>query len=158
MDQETQQIIDDVAHLKDQLDRFRIVDTKLEQMGVLMAQITDSVINSHASLAKHDLTLDEIRIGADFRKRESENSVREIKSQMNNMERDMETGMSAVVDKVVERIDTFEKNHQRNIADVRNVVKGEIDELKRRVALIERWNAFHLTMLVIVSIVVLLVP
>lgn len=158
MDQETRELVESVNQLKQDVDHFREVDTKLEHMGLLMMQIRDGIVSSHASLAKHDLTLDEIRVKADFRKRESENSVREIKSQMDDMEHDMETSMTSVVIKVVDRIDAFERNHRNSITEISTMVRGEIDDLKRRVGAIERWNAFHLTMLVIVSVVVLLIP
>lgn len=158
MDQENQQIVEDVNQLKHDIQQLKIVDVKLENMNKVMVQIRDSMISTHASLARHDLTLDEIRIGADFRKRESENSVREIKGQMGDMEHDIECKMSVVVETIVERIDAFESKHQANVDRLFNVLKDDINDLKKRVTLIERRNVFQISLLVIVSVIVLLLP
>lgn len=158
MDQENQQIVEDVKQLKHDIQQLKQVDVKLENISNLMVQIRDSVISSHASLARHDLTLDEIRIGADFRKRESENSVREIKSQMGDMEHDIDSKMSIIVDTIVDRINTFEATYQANVDKLFGVLKDDINDLKKRVTLIERRNIFQVSMLVIFSIIVLLIP
>lgn len=158
MDQENLQSIEDIKRLKQDVQQLQRVDAKLEHMNNLMVQIRDSMVNSHASLARHDLTLDEIRIGADFRKRESESSVREIKSQMGDMEHGIDSKMTIVVDTIIDRINTFEATHQASVDGRFNVLKDDINDLKKRVALVERWNGLHLTMLVIVAAVVLLLP
>lgn len=157
-DESLHEIADDVESAKREIASLKDVDAKIDAMNSLMVDIRDTIVASHNKMAKHELLLDEIRMNADFRRRESENSVREIKTQMVGMEHELDSKTSIVVDKIFEKLDAVEKAQRSEISRLAKSFGSEVDLLNKRVNKIEQWNVFQIIVLLIVAALVLFFP
>lgn len=149
---------DDIQSSNHKMALIEAVDAKIDTMNALMVDIRDAMVASHSRMTKHELLLDEIRVNADFRRRESENSVREIKTQMVGMEHEIDSKTSVIVDKIFEKLDSVEKAQQTEISKLVKNFNSDVDLLKKRVGNIEQWNVFQIIVLIIVAALVLLFP
>lgn len=158
MDRENQQIIETINQLKRDTEQLKHVDMKLENLNNLMVQIRDSIISSRALLAMRELALNEMRVDMLSRTRESENSMRDVKSQKGDVEQDVESKVSTIIDTVIDGIEAFEVAHQANIDRLFNVLKNDINDMKKRVTLVERQNIFKIATIVVITLIAILIP
>lgn len=149
---------DDIQSINRRTELIEEVDAKIDTMNALMVDIRDTMLAARSKLAKHELILDEIRINADFRRRESENSVREIKTQMVGMEQEIDSKTSIIVDRIFEKLDAVERSQHTEISKLVNSFNLDVDLLKKRVGIIENWNIFQIIALTIIALLVLLFP
>lgn len=154
----TDDVIGDIAQLRRQVESLKSVDEKIDRISKLLSDVKDGIEFSHQSIIKHELILEEIRVNADFRKRESENSVREIKTQMVGMGHDLDINAAAGVDKIIERLDHFEKSQQNDSMKLTQYFTTELDSLKARVTSIEKWNTFNIAIVLLVAIIFTFFP
>ena len=155
---EIEAVATEIQQIKTQIETLKAVDAKIDGLSRLIIDVRDSIVASQNAISKHELLLEEIRVNADFRKRESENSVREIKTQMIGMEHEIDSRTMIGVDKIIERIDGFERAQRSELEKLTRYFSSEIDHLKKRVLSIERWNTFNILIVLIVVVLVVLFP
>lgn len=106
--------------MSDDVDSLKTIETKLDQLNSIAAEIKVNSTNVHNAMKRQETFLEEIKIGADFRKRESETSVRELKTQMSSMELNSESTSKDVIQKILDAIKDSELKQKDHIEKINN--------------------------------------
>lgn len=142
--------------LSNDINSLRTVDQKLDKLNSLAQEIKTASLNVSQKIKKQEQYLEEIKIGADFRKRESENSVREIKTQMNSMEIHSESSFRGVIDTILDAIKTSEKSQKEQIEKFNDKVNKRFADFESKLNFYSNVSLFSILLSIITLIIVIL--
>jgi len=137
----------DIAVLRVNLQNIERYFSSIEKNVLKVERVSDQILLATSRLDKIQDDLKSVRADSDMRRRESENSVREMKQQMTSMslynEKAFADNLKSVLDEVrILKNDTatsFEKVYSA-IAKNRNELDDDIQTLENRVSKLEQWK------------------
>lgn len=135
-----QQITVEIETIKNDISGLKKVESKIDSINSLLEEVKSCVLISNDKIKDQQRILDEIRVSADFRKRESENSIREIKGQMHDMENQISDKTVVVLDRLMERLDKIEKTQKEETSKIVSHFNSEISSIRHRVESLEKWK------------------
>ena len=118
-----------------------------KEMSETSTNIQKLLSNHDLKLAQQEKMLEKIQIDAEIRKRESEASVREIKTQMNGSFNDAVRRDSDAFQRISVQIKDMEESHEKAIEKIYNAIEEnktthqkEIEGIKTRITSLENWK------------------
>ena len=132
LEQRLESIEQNASLMMNEINKLRNIDLKLDQLNAISLEIKNSALKVGEKIQKQEQFLEEIKIGAEFRKRESENSVREIKTQMSDMELHSEISLREMIDKFLKALKESELAQKESIADLKNTFNNKLLYLEQK--------------------------
>jgi chromosome segregation ATPase len=137
----------DIAVLRVNLQNIERYFSSIEKNVLKVERVSDQILLATSRLDKIQEDLKSVRVDADLRRRESENSVREIKQQMTSMSSSNEKAFTDNINSVLDEVKilknataiSFEKVYTA-IAKNRDELDDEIRTLESRVSKLEQWK------------------
>lgn len=132
------------------------ITIKLDQLNSIAQDIKVSALSVNEKIKRQEQFLEEIRIGADFRKRESENSVRELKTQMNSMEIHSESMSKDVIQKILDAIKTSETIQTQQIIKMDEKFNKKLNSFEHKLKFYSGISITSITLSLITIILIFL--
>jgi formate dehydrogenase maturation protein FdhE len=119
--------------LLEEINSLRSIDSKLDALNSVLHDINNAANLLYKKVDHQEAFLQELKVSADFRKRESENSVREIKTQMNSMEIHSKETFRDVVDEILDAIKESENASNKRIENFTLNFEKKIGILEQKI-------------------------
>jgi formate dehydrogenase maturation protein FdhE len=119
--------------LLEEINSLRSIDSKLDALNSILHDINNAANLLYKKVDHQEVFLQELKVSADFRKRESENSVREIKTQMNTMEIHNKETFRDVVDEILTAIKESENASNKRIENFTLNFEKKIGILEQKI-------------------------
>lgn len=130
------QIRDDLKEVNHSVKRF---EQRVDDLKETTNALQDLFLKNQEILRIQTLTLEEIRNSADSRKRDSENSIREIKNQMTEMSIDNSENKSDILTAIEFKIEAFNKINESNTNKLVKSFDGKFRSLNKKVNFLYLW-------------------
>jgi hypothetical protein len=132
-------------------------EERMNRISEMSEKLLEKLAMHMQSLDSQEKALAEIQSSANLRKRESENSVREIKNQMTEMDHDLDAKLDRLALTVIHEVTRLSENSERNNRNTADVYSYKLKILEKRMNEGEQWR-FYFTLFVILLGVVLSIP
>lgn len=130
------QIREDLKEVNDSVKRF---EQRVDDLKDTTHTLQNLFLKNQEILKTQTLTLEEIKNSADSRKRDSENSIREIKNQMTEMSIDNSENKSDILAAIEFKIEAFNKVNEINTNKLVQSFDGKFRSLNKKVNFLYLW-------------------
>lgn len=148
IEQENDQILNDINALRN-------VEAKLDKLNDIALEIRRNSATVIKRAQDQERALEEMRVGADFRRRESENSVREIKNQMSDMSLQNESSVKHMLDTIISSMKESEAAQKEYTKELKRQFDERLNRVEERISSYVRVTWFGLTLSIIAILTVL---
>lgn len=146
-EKEINELKTDIAILRVNMENIERYFGSIEKNVAKVERVSDQIIVTASRLDKIQEDLKSAKTDAEMRRRESENSVREIKQQMTSMSSITQESFNSSIKSVLEEVKNLKDTTTTSFDKVysaieknRNEFDSEIEKLEKRVSKLEQWK------------------